>query len=83
MAAGGLPWLELEDPPADGALDVPGGHRPTHVANRGYTTGVGLNRPGTHTQINHRHPGHMTTGDTMESGGDAHRHFYIGQSPVL
>ena len=49
VAAGFIPWGELENPHAYGALDVPGGNCSTHVANRGYTTGVGVDCPGKHT----------------------------------
>ena len=51
--------------PVYGALDVPGGYRPAHVANGGYTTGVGLDFPGHNTHSYHVHPGHRTTGDPL------------------
>ena len=46
---------------------------PTHVANRGYTTGVGVVCTGTHTYRDHVHLGYNTTGNPLEGGRDAHR----------
>ena len=40
------PGENSKTPPADGALDFPGGHLPTHVANGLYPTGFGEEYPG-------------------------------------
>ena len=66
----------------DWSLDVYGGHHPTHMENRGYSTGVGVERLGAHTQWDHRQPGHGLTGDSMEGGRGAYRHLSMLKSPV-
>ena len=62
-------------------MDVHNGHCPENVANGRYPTGVGVDYPGTHTQRDHRHPGHMTPGNPLESIRGAHRHSSNIQSP--
>ena len=74
MAIGGIPWGELDDPPLDGALDVPDGHCPAFVANGGDPTGVGVDCPGPNTQRDYIHPGRRTPVDPLEGGRGAHRH---------
>ena len=43
------PGQDSKTPPAGREMNVSGGNRPTHVANEGDLTGVGVDRPGPHT----------------------------------
>ena len=76
---GGITRGAVKDPPAEGALAVPGKHSTSHMVHEGDPSGSGMDGPGPNSKRDYQHKSHHTVRDPVEGGGGSDIHLPLRQ----